>query len=229
MITNSRYVFPSPVQGGRIRPEACARPSLRSFTVAVAVAPGSARAPTRSAPARGRALDKSARPRVRWKRGLAVAGSVSRVLFRAGSPRRAAAIIPLGRALPRRLQQPTRRLGRAALHGDALAARRTPAYVALLPMGFAVPPALPRARWALTPPFHPYRRARRADGGGLFSVALSSAFPPPGVTRHRALWSSDFPPAGDGPRRRSPAPLRRAHPTQPRAPRRAPRAPSRPR
>src|SRR5690606_25968615 len=30
--------------------------------------------------------------------------------------------------------------------------------------------------------------------GGLFSVALSLAFPPPGVTRHRALWSSDFPP-----------------------------------
>ncbi len=26
-------------------------------------------------------------------------------------------------------------------------------------------------------------------------MALSSAFPPPGVTRHRTLWSSDFPPA----------------------------------
>jgi len=74
--------------------------------------------------------------------------------------------------------------------------------VALLPMGFAVPPALPRARWALTPPFHPYRswlacplRERRVRAGGLFSVALSSALPPPGVTRHRTLWSSDFPPA----------------------------------
>ncbi len=33
-----------------------------------------------------------------------------------------------------------------------------------------------------------------ANDGGLFSVALSSAFPSPGVTRHRALWSSDFPP-----------------------------------
>jgi hypothetical protein len=87
----------------------------------------------------------------------------------------------------RRLERPTRRLERAALIA--------PAYAALLPMGFAVPPALPRARWALTPPFHPCRRASGdACDGGLFSVALSSAFPPPGVTRHRALWSSDFPP-----------------------------------
>src|SRR5580693_7377225 len=69
-----------------------------------------------------------------------------------------------------------------------------PAYAALLPMGFALPPALPRARWALTPPFHPYRQVAVASGGGLFSVALSSALPLPGVTRHRALRSSDFPP-----------------------------------
>ena len=67
-------------------------------------------------------------------------------------------------------------------------------------MGFAMPPTLPWARWALTPPFHPYRRAtplrfRTRRGGGLFSVALSSALPPPAVSRHRALWSSDFPPA----------------------------------
>ncbi len=32
------------------------------------------------------------------------------------------------------------------------------AYSALLRLGFAVPPVLPRARWALTPPFHPYPR-----------------------------------------------------------------------
>jgi len=30
------------------------------------------------------------------------------------------------------------------------------AYLALLQLGFAVPLMLPRARWALTPPFHPY-------------------------------------------------------------------------
>lgn len=29
--------------------------------------------------------------------------------------------------------------------------------------------------------------------GGFFSVALSSRLPSPGVTRHFALWSPDFP------------------------------------
>lgn len=31
------------------------------------------------------------------------------------------------------------------------------------------------------------------DAGGIFSVALSVASRRPGVTRHTALWSSDFP------------------------------------
>ncbi len=46
------------------------------------------------------------------------------------------------------------------------------------------------------PAFSPLPTSHR-DGWAavFFSVALSSAFPPPGVTRHRALWSSDFPPA----------------------------------
>jgi len=30
-------------------------------------------------------------------------------------------------------------------------------YLVLLQMGFAVPSVLPRPRWALTSPFHPYR------------------------------------------------------------------------
>ena len=71
-------------------------------------------------------------------------------------------------------------------------------YSVLLPVGFTVPLLLPEARWALTPPFHPYparisplrpRRFRRSEPkygrGGLLSVALSLGFPPPGVTRHR--------------------------------------------
>src|SRR3989304_3893804 len=33
-----------------------------------------------------------------------------------------------------------------------------------------------------------------ATGGGIFSVALSSGSPPPGITRHPALGSPDFPP-----------------------------------
>jgi hypothetical protein len=33
-------------------------------------------------------------------------------------------------------------------------------YLALLPMGFSVPPRLLLERWALTPPFHPYPRGK---------------------------------------------------------------------
>lgn len=54
---------------------------------------------------------------------------------------------------------------------------------------------LRRARWALTPPFHPCLcgRPKPSAIGGLFSVTLSVASRRPGVTRHRALWSPDFP------------------------------------
>src|SRR5439155_56394 len=63
------------------------------------------------------------------------------------------------------------------------------AYLALLRLGVAVPRLLPGARWALTPPFHPYPWIK----GGLFSVALSVASRRPGVTWQSALGSSDFP------------------------------------
>src|SRR6476620_12078215 len=63
------------------------------------------------------------------------------------------------------------------------------AYLALLRLGVTVPRLLPGARWALTPPFHPYPWIQ----GGLFSVALSVAFRRPGVTWRSTLWSSDFP------------------------------------
>src|SRR5882757_4275361 len=55
--------------------------------------------------------------------------------------------------------------------------RRVP-YLVLHRIGFFEPPSLPSARWALTPPFHPYpERAalRRVEPGGLFSVTLSVA------------------------------------------------------
>src|SRR6266704_1740108 len=64
------------------------------------------------------------------------------------------------------------------------------AYLALLRLGVTVPRLLPGARWALTPPFHPYPWITK---GGLFSVALSVASRRPGVTWQSALWSSDFP------------------------------------
>ena len=61
-------------------------------------------------------------------------------------------------------------------------------YLALLLAGLAVPPTLPPARWALTPPFHPCPRAEAA--GGLISVALSLGLPRAGVTRrHLSLES----------------------------------------
>jgi len=67
-------------------------------------------------------------------------------------------------------------------------------YLALLPVGLALPEMLPPPRCALTAPFHPYLPGgigcptRRS--GGLFSVALSVGLPRPGVTRHRFFWES---------------------------------------
>ena len=68
-------------------------------------------------------------------------------------------------------------------------------YSVLLPVGFAVPPALPQTRCALTAPFHPCPLptpssfATSGGGlvgpGGLFSVALSLGSRPPDVIRHR--------------------------------------------
>jgi len=74
------------------------------------------------------------------------------------------------------------------------------AYLALLRLGVTLPPLLPAARWALTPPFHPYpSETLRPPPGGLFSVALSVAFRRPGVTWQSTLWSSDFPREPCGP------------------------------
>ena len=65
-------------------------------------------------------------------------------------------------------------------------------YSVLLPVGFAMPPALPPTRCALTAPFHPCRAGPAISGkemtgwsGGPFSVALSLGLHPPDVIRHR--------------------------------------------
>src|SRR5262245_31237049 len=91
-----------------------------------------------------------------------------------------------GTPVARRLARPTR----AAARKRSLGSHRWPSpcrpYLALLPVGFAVPPSSPRTRCALTAPFHPCRPSRSlARAGGLFSVALSLGSPPPGITRHR--------------------------------------------
>ena len=46
-------------------------------------------------------------------------------------------------------------------------------YLALLLVGLAVPPLSPGARWALTPPFHPYSR----EGAVCFLWRFPSGFP----------------------------------------------------
>ncbi len=67
-------------------------------------------------------------------------------------------------------------------------------YSVLLPVGFAVPPALPPARCALTAPFHPYR------GKTLRTAAVCSLWHYPWVRTRRMLSgtacprSPDFPP-----------------------------------
>src|SRR5215213_10537253 len=51
------------------------------------------------------------------------------------------------------------------------------ALFALHRTGFGEPPRRRGRWWALTPPFHPYRRRlRRCVGGGLLSVPLSVGF-----------------------------------------------------
>src|SRR4029450_12222293 len=89
------------------------------------------------------------------------------------------------------------------LPGDcARAVRITSPYLVLLRAGFCLPPVLPRARGALTAPFHhcpppplraSARQALRPAVGCVFSVPLSFGLPRPGVTRRTALRSSDFP------------------------------------
>jgi hypothetical protein len=88
----------------------------------------------------------------------------------------------------RRLQQPTRTASLDIDRGILPLARKNASrrpYSVLLPVGFAVPPALPLARCALTAPFHPYRGWYAMRRGGLFSVALSLGSRPPDVIRHR--------------------------------------------
>jgi hypothetical protein len=48
-------------------------------------------------------------------------------------------------------------------------------------------------RWSLTPPFHPGHLVPTGARGCLFLWPDPAGFPAPGVTRHRALWSADFP------------------------------------
>jgi len=61
-------------------------------------------------------------------------------------------------------------------------------YLALLQVGFAVPPPSPEARWALTPPFHPYRPGPLARARSAVCSLLH--FPSPRHASLRSRWSA---------------------------------------
>jgi hypothetical protein len=63
------------------------------------------------------------------------------------------------------------------------------AYLALLPLGFAVPSPLPWTRWALTPPFHPYLLAEAVCFLWHYPSRASAC---PGVTWQRVQGARTF-------------------------------------
>ena len=74
-------------------------------------------------------------------------------------------------------------------------------YLTLLPVGLAMPAWLPRPRWALTPPFHPYP----AGGAVCFLWRFPWGCPRRALPGTVALWSPDFPLPRPWPRQRSPS------------------------
>ena len=102
--------------------------------------------------------------------------------------------IRLGRPVAERLARPTRRAVRKPTRGPK---RRPPSYSVLLPVGFTLPPPSPKARCALTAPFHPYPRTQ-AEALARRRFAFCGTFP--WGRPRRALpgtvfpWSPDFPP-----------------------------------
>src|ERR1700694_2064859 len=90
----------------------------------------------------------------------------------------------------RRLKRPTRMAG-PDRPGD-FSSRHS--YSILLPVGFAVPLALPPTRCALTAPFHPYRGKRNAPRRFAFLWHFPWGFPRRTLSGTVYPWSPDFPP-----------------------------------
>ena len=106
--------------------------------------------------------------------------TVSRILFpRPPSPLRAPASRERRFLWPRHhWQESSDRPGSSTDGPSRSGLRRGPPYLVLLRAGFCVPPVLPRARCALTAPFHPYSPSPfRVSAGGMFSVPLSFRSP----------------------------------------------------
>lgn len=111
-------------------------------------------------------------------------------------------IIPLGRPLPTGSSHPPARSGGRPVRLGA-ASR---AYMMLLRMGFGLPRLSPAARWAFTPPFHPYLDQLAPAGAVCFLCHCPSpsaavwgkphqhALSRLAVSQHPARWSPDFPP-----------------------------------
>ncbi len=126
-----------------------------------------------------------------------MSGPVSRILSADGSPHLRGDHLSR-RTVTRSLQQPTRRLPacEAKPHAPEGTGRAPPrAFPSAWPCsrwGLPGRAGYPARRWSLTPPFHPYGHGGRP----WFAVCLCGPVrgsPRPGVTRHRTLWSPDFP------------------------------------
>jgi len=91
-----------------------------------------------------------------------------------------------GTGLAARLVRPTR-------DSNATSSRVVPAWPCSR-WGLPGREGYPPRRWSLTPPFHYHRPpSRRMRDGYLFLWPCPGDCSPPGVTRHRALRSADFP------------------------------------
>ena len=115
---------------------------------------------------------------------------ISRILFPQGSPL-GSTTIHLGPVLPRssccqpeplRPKPPCPDIRRRI-------SRTRGSYLALLPVGLAMRAMLPCPRWALTPPFHPYRTEMRrfVFCGALRQIALPGRYPAPMLWRVRTF------------------------------------------
>ncbi len=115
-----------------------------------------------------------------------VAELVSRVLLLARIASRGPAIIPLGRASPR---------ASSGLPGSSGGQPSNAPLRGLAPDGVCRATSVTGRAVGSYSTFSPLPEHRLLDIRAVcFSVALSSRSPSPGVTRHPALWSPDFPP-----------------------------------
>ena len=92
-----------------------------------------------------------------------------------------------GPAIADRFSRPTRTP--RAVNPAAETARRP--YSVLLQAGLAMPSALPKTRWALTPPFHPYPPKKAV----CFLWRYPSGRPGRKLSAAISPWSPDFPPS----------------------------------